>query len=131
MNAKQDPAWVVREAWGVVRLDRIRDVVDETINRLREVHPRDLLGRELSSSELHPYANPIAEALQSCCDELRDESGMPDSAQCRAVHAGRVQGYLAEQPYPRWADTYHDALARYRGAAGAALRTWLDTLSHG
>ena len=128
MHGKHEPARIVREAWSVVRLDRIREVIDETIDKLQRLPPRELLGRELSSAELQFCENPIREALESCCDELRDECGTSQSNQRRSAHTELVRRCLADQPHPHWASTYQDALARYRSSAGVALRDWLDTV---
>ena len=114
-----------------MRLDRIRVVIDQTIDTLRRLPPRELLGRELSSAELKSHGNPIREALEACCDELRDECGTSQSAQRRSAHTDLVRKYLVDQPYPHWAETYQDALDRYRRAAGVALRNWLDTVVAG
>jgi hypothetical protein len=98
--------------------------VNETIADLQLLEPRTLLGRELSSLDQQVEPNPIEAALEAFCEELRDESGIADSTARRTSHSKRVREHKAQQP-TAWAETYEEALGKYRSAAGKALEVSL------
>jgi hypothetical protein len=122
MRDRTNPARTLREAWNVVRLDVIRDFVGETIERLKDLSPQQLLGRADAGSRFE--VNPIGEAWRACSDELRAESGLADPL--RSTRTTLLRMRLAEEP--EWALEYHEALGKYRGAAAQRLNLWLDAL---
>jgi hypothetical protein len=124
MQDRTDPARVLREAWSVVRLNSIRDFVSETIDRLRELSPQQLLGRTVAEAGDRFDMNPMGQAWQACCDELCAESGVPDPQHLRSAHRDSIVRRLAAEP--EWAAAYHEALEKYRNAAAHDLRAWLD-----
>lgn len=124
MTEPPDPAWAVRCAWSVFRLPALQGIVNETIADLQRLEPRTLLGRELSSVDQQVEPNPIEAALEAFSEELRDESGIADSTARRTSHSKRVREHKAQQP-SGWAETYEEALGKYRMAAGRALQVSL------
>src|SRR5688500_15316982 len=77
MEPQRHPTVLLRAAWRSIRLDAIRAAVQDTIRGLHELDAVELLGRELSTLERSPDSSPLREALATCCDELREECGMP------------------------------------------------------
>jgi hypothetical protein len=123
MSEYHDPAWVVRCAWSVCPLSTLQDVVNSTIAELYRLEPHQLLGRDVSHEQ--SAHSPIAEALKACSEELRDESGMPDSHAQRATHCELVRGYKRHQS-TTWGATFEEALDKYRRAASKTLKASLD-----
>jgi hypothetical protein len=119
----QQPVAILRLAWSTFRLDAIRKVVGETIAKLDELPPKDVLGRELSALETQLEDCPILEARVACCDELRQECGLP--AVRHSTHPAPVKELLRHSD---WLASYADALDKYRDAAGAALQCSLQAL---
>ncbi len=115
-RADRDLVLVVRDAWDVLRLKQLHEVVELTIDALRTLAPGEVLGRELSPQDAGARPSPLAMALATCSDELRVESGVPDAmAQHEAQEQQRKQ-QLTLHP-GEWASTYQEALARYRWLA--------------
>ena len=113
--AQADPARVLQRAWGELRLTELRQLVSETISALTTVDPRLLLGRDLEELEL----SPIADALEACCAELRDECGMPKSTEQRECQRDLVCRHMAD--HPTWNGVFREALTKYRELAGQML----------
>jgi hypothetical protein len=122
---ERDLALVVRDAWSVVRLTKLHEVVQWTVDELGALNPRDLLGRDLTGPETEPANGPIALALAACNEELRYESGLSKSAEWRESIWKRVRQRMAEGP-GNWADTFAEALAAYRHAAGRLVKLQCD-----
>jgi hypothetical protein len=116
----RDPAATVRQAWSTFKLSALQTIVDQTILGLKELEPRELLGRPLSPLEQQPESNPIALALEACSEELRDEAGMVDSHARRLLQSKRVRENMLGQPVA-WKTTFQEAFEKYRQAAGRAL----------
>jgi len=123
VQAAVDPAFLMQQAWSAYPLPRLHELTRVAIAELRAVVPRDLLGRELSSLELSD-CSPVAEALEACCCELREESGMPRAQSDRKGHGQRVRRYIEQQP-AGWYETFAEALEKYRTAAAVALQAVL------
>jgi hypothetical protein len=126
MRDRTDPARLLQEAWSVVRLDTIREFVGETIERLRQLSPQQLLGRADANPGSRFDLNPIGLAWQACSDELRAESGVPDPEHLRSARTDSIHRRLAAEP--EWAAEYQEALGRYRRAAAQDLDAWLGAL---
>jgi hypothetical protein len=124
MRDRTNPARTLREAWNIVRLDVIRDFVGETIEKLKQLSPQQLLGRAVADVGSRFEVNPIGEARQACSDELRAESGLTDPL--RSARTTLLRLRLAAEP--EWALEYQEALGKYRGAAAQNLNVWLDAL---
>ena len=120
MNEK-DLARILRDAWGVHRLDAIRGIVQHTIEGLHAIEPQHLLNREPTPSEALE-GGPVDAALAACCDELRDGCGLTDSPAYPA-YASPTGARAAS-----WADDYSNALDRYRESAGKSLEASLGML---
>lgn len=118
-----DPAFVIQRAWSVYRLPRLHELTRLAIADVRALLPSDLLGRELSSLDLSE-CSPVAEALEACCSELREESGMPLAQSDRQGHGRRVRSYIEQQP-AEWSEAFEEALHKYRSAAAVALQAVL------
>lgn len=114
---------ILRLAWSTFRLDEIRRVVGETICKLDELPPGRVLGRELSALETQPEDCPILEARAACCDELRQECGLPVVR--NSAHPVPVKEPLR---HADWLASYANALDKYRDAAGAELQCSLREL---
>ena len=104
-------------------MSTLQGVVNATIAELYRLEPCQLLGRDLSREESAQC--PITEALKACSEELRDESGMPDSHAQRATHCELVREYKRHQP-TTWGETFEEALDKYRRAASKTLKASLD-----
>ena len=126
MSDRTDPARLLQEAWSLVRLDTIREFVEETIERLRQLSPQQLLGRPVANPANRSDLNPIRQAWQDCCDELRAESGLPDPDHLRSARTDSIHQRLAAEP--ERAAEYREALGQYRSAAARALDAWLSAL---
>jgi hypothetical protein len=126
MSDRTDPGRLLQEAWSVVRLDTIREFVAETIERLAQLSPQQLLGHPVANPGNRFDLNPIRQAWQACCDELRAESGLPDLDHVRSARTDSIDRRLAAEP--EWAAEYQEALDRYRSAAARALDAWLGAL---
>ncbi len=122
MTDVQTPAHILRLAWNDFRLDAIRGVVTQTIGRLEQLAPRDVLGRELSSLENEAAPSPVREALLACCQELREEGGLTEPP------AGSGRTSFTTQPAAEWVESYGNAVERYRKAAGIDLTASLARL---
>jgi hypothetical protein len=122
-TAGTDPARAIQLAWSVYRLPELHELMLLAIAELRAVVPGELLGRELSDLDLSE-CSPVAEALEACCAELREESGMPLAETDRQGHCERVRSYIEQQP-PAWVATFNEALAKYRSAAAVTLQALL------
>ena len=118
-----DPARAIQLAWSVHRLPRLHELTRLAIADLRAVVPGELLGRELSSLDLSE-CSPVAEALEACCAELREESGMPLAQTDRQGHRQLVRSYIEQQP-AAWVETFNEALGKYRLAAAVTLQALL------
>jgi hypothetical protein len=125
MTDMTDPARLLQRAWSVVRLDTIRSFVDETIERLRQLSPQQLLDRPVPDAECFD-TNPIGQAWRICSDELRAESGMPNREPAHSVCTSLVR--LRQATDPEWYAQYEEALGRYRRAAARDLDAWLSAL---
>ncbi len=121
----RDPAAAVRRAWSTFRLPALQAIVNDTIAQLERLSPRDLLGRELSPIDSQHEQNPIATALAAFAEELRDESGVVDSHARRIEQSEHIRESMLEQPHA-WTATFHEALQKYRQAAGATLQVSLQ-----
>ena len=115
-----DPAAAVRRAWSTLRLAALQNIVDQTIVGLQQLEPSELLGRPLSGLEQQLESNPIRAALDACSEELREESGMVGSHERRLIQSHRVRESMLEQPLG-WRESFHEAVEKYRLAAGRAL----------
>jgi hypothetical protein len=116
-----DPVWVVQRAWSVFRLPRLQELIRSTISDLRSLPPPELGGREPSVG-FRPECDPVADALEACCEELRDASGIPGADADLARHCQKVRDCMAEEP-PAWSEAFTEALQEYRKAATRALET--------
>src|SRR5262245_6349360 len=84
-RGSHDPSWVIQRAWSVFRLPRLQELIASSIAELRlEPRPAPSRARERGFRPSSP--DPAAEALQVCCDELREASGMPGADAARASH---------------------------------------------
>lgn len=118
MNENPTPTLVLQQAWSVLRLVKLQELVNTTIAQLERVDPFALLGRELSNQERTFSNSPMEQALAACIEELRCESGI------RSVTASPpVRSAVAE---PAWSAAYDEALGRYRRMATQLLRASLD-----
>lgn len=125
-GAYRDPAWLVQCAWSDTRLSVLQALIKTTISALENMDSTELLGRPPSDSPtLVGDPNPVKEALQACCEELRDACGMVDSEAQRAGHHARVRLHMAEQPVA-WTEAFIEALDKYRRAASVALSATLQ-----
>jgi hypothetical protein len=115
-----DPAAAVRRAWNTMRLNALQAMVNETILRLQQLEPAELLGRPLSTLEQQLESNPIRAALQACSEELRDESGMAGAHELRLLHSQLVRERMLDQPL-EWTETFREAFEKYRLVAGHAI----------
>jgi hypothetical protein len=118
-SAHADPASVLQRAWGEFRLDRLQQLVEETITFLNTIESDQLLGRTLTALERGFPDDPVAVALEACRAELREGCGMVDSEARRAHHGDLVRRHLADDP--TWAATFREAFEKYRGLAGWML----------
>lgn len=121
MHSNDEPIMILRRAWDEYRLDAIRTAVGETIAILQQSDPLDVLGRDFDTGDdAHATSNPVGHARDTCCDELRDASGMPDEA-------GRADRKMSivRQRAPQWSERYDLALDKYREAASGALKASL------
>jgi hypothetical protein len=114
--ADRDLVLVVRDAWDVLRLNQLHEVVELTIDALRTLAPGEVLGRDLTSTDAGARPSPVAMALATCSEELRVESGVPDSTGRHQVQEQQRQHQLKLHP-GEWVSTYEEALARYRWLA--------------
>ncbi len=118
----QHPASILRLAWTRVRLDALRSVTGAAIEHLERLSPEEVLGRAPSRQESQFDIDPTRAALEDCCEELREESGMP-------LFIGRQERVWLKVPSdPRWKESYANALDRYRTLAGAQLLASLSRL---
>ncbi len=106
----QHPARILMLAWSTVRLDAIRAAVRAAVAELVEPPREDTLVCP-STGEERFASDPIGAALETCCQELREECGMPTTAGTISKHSDD----------PKWLESYAGALDRYRDVAGAAL----------
>jgi len=125
---ERDLALVVRDAWSVIRLARLHEIVQRTVDDLAALSPRDLLGREVTAMETTPAVGPIALALAACREELRFEAGVVRSAEGRESVSRDVRRIGARFP-EGWTATYVEALAEYRRVAGRLLKVRCDAAS--
>lgn len=115
---------ILRSAWKSVRLDAIREVVQQTIGDLEELAVAQVLGRQPSRSELEVETGSPRAAFDACCDELREGCGLP-----------RSPGRSAQQVQPMraadsdWSKSFTQALEAYRSAACKALDASLAALA--
>ncbi len=115
-RADRDLVLVVRDAWDVLRLKQLHEVVELTIDALRALAPGEVLGRELAPQDAGSRPNPLAMALATCSDELRVESGVPDAMGQHEAQERQRKHQLTLHP-GEWVATYQEALARYRWLA--------------
>ena len=112
MLSLDTPSTFLRDAWCRVRLDVIRDAVDETIVELEELVRHEL--ETLTDVNVEPaldQPNARNAALRTCSVELKVECGLP------------VESETSLAPHDAsWMFTYDEALARYRNAAVNSLR---------
>jgi hypothetical protein len=118
---QHDPAWVVQRAWGVFRLPRLQELVELTIVELQALPPLDLAEHEVVGAE-RPECDPVAEALRSICEELRDAASIAGADVARANHCKAMREHMAQQP-SAWSDTFVAALQGYRRIASRALES--------
>jgi len=114
--ADRDLVLVVRDAWDVLRLNQLHEVVELTIDELGALPPAEVLGRALTHAESSSRPSPVAMALATCSEELRVESGVPDATGRQQAQEQQRQQQLALHA-EEWASTYEEALARYRWLA--------------
>jgi hypothetical protein len=102
------PTAILRAAWLRVRLDVIRAAAAEAIAEL------EALDRSIADApdpaDVRSEASKAA--LLACCDELREEGGLP---------ARPSQPAALSQGDSAWSRTYTSELARFRTLAGASL----------
>lgn len=106
------PVAILRAAWRTLRLDAIRAAATRVIAELEALEvPGDIA---LSAVLGAPGAwhDASRAALSRCCDELREEAGLPATAAVRQ----RVP-----DDDPEWSRAYASELERYRTLAGSAL----------
>lgn len=108
------PVAILRAAWDSVRLDVIRAAAKATIAELESQY-----GCEDGEPCRRGQLPASTAALRACCDELREESGLPMKAE-KEEHARWSTGDAA------WRSAFATELARYRTAAGVSLRRWLS-----
>lgn len=114
-----DPSWLIQRAWSVFRLPRLQELTVTAIAELRyNSCPELSLAREQSARAAGP--DPTAEALQACCDELREASGMAGADAERAQHVATIHRYMREEPLG-WSEAFAQALGTYRQAAAQAV----------
>ncbi len=119
-TARADPASVLRHAWSQISLRKLQQIVTETITLLNEAEPDELLGSARYEQKAGCSEDPIAEALEACRAELREECGMQDSLEDRAEHCKLVCRCMAE--HAGWADVFREAFQKYHELAGRLLR---------
>jgi hypothetical protein len=120
---------VLREAWGIVRLAEIREFAGRLIAQISAIRPEDLLGRAVSNAFGPTGMDPVKQALQTCSEQLRTESGLASAVgwlspipNVETQHAATEAG---------WNALYQEALGKYRAEAGKSLRSWLDSFTSG
>ena len=126
MTSEQDPVRLLREAWCIVPLTAIRDFVRKTIGQLGKIKPDDLLGRAVCGASAPASMDPVWQALQTCSDELRCESGIAIVGNSYSANTDPAGERAASQS--GWSAVYQEALAKYRAEAGRALQGWLEPL---
>jgi hypothetical protein len=114
-----DPATVLQRAWSELRLPNLQRMVDDTIGLLNRVEPADVLHGHFSTFDPNLEPNPIADALEACRAELKEECGMPDAARERETHGEVVRQHLRGRP--EFTLAFREALAKYRELAGIML----------
>ncbi len=101
---------MLRDAWKVVRLDAIREAVDQTICELHALHANNPPGRlHVAPDDDAATHGAVLAALDACCDELRDGCGMP--VPIRPAHPTNGA----------WIARYRSALEMYREYAADVL----------
>lgn len=121
---ERDLTAVVRDAWAVLRLAKLHEVVQRTIDELGSVSPHDLLGHDVPAPRFEPAASPIALALAACSEELRFEAGVAPTRESREAQWEQVRRNMAVSA--DWTDTFTEALAGYRSRAGLILKVACD-----
>lgn len=108
------PTAILRAAWRRVRLDVIRAAAADAIAELEALDRSAVEGADTANTAAPPdvRADASRAALLACCDELREEGGLPALPSSRAA--------LPESD-PAWARVYTSELARFRVLAGASL----------
>lgn len=128
--APRDPAAVVQRAWSILRLTRLQELVRLTIAELEsfpQPEPLELASADASlpssplpvPSKLLSQTSPAADALQICCDELREASGMSGAGSEHIEHCRAVREYMLQ--HPTWSLAFTRALEEYRRTAAVAL----------
>jgi len=117
----RDPLWLVQQAWSVVRLKRLQQLIALTISELEALAPGELLGRELSVLE-RSDDSPVAEALTACCEELREAAGLPASDSIQSAHGNALRRHLEQRP-SAWSEAFTEALKKYQCAASRSLES--------
>lgn len=110
------PTSFLRNAWRYIRLDTIRSATEAVIQELKELNRQDVLplpGCEGTS----PPASASVAALLTCCQELREESGLPSTTPT-------TRGPTTHRD-SAWVEGYTAQLERYRIAATRSLRRQL------
>ena len=129
----RDPAAVVQRAWSILRLTRLQELVRLTIAELEsfpQPEPIELAPADASQpsrpssplpvpSKLLSQTSPAEDALQICCEELREASGMSGAGSEHIEHCRAVREYMLQ--HPTWSLAFTRALEDYRRTAAVAL----------
>ncbi|MDH5673820.1 MAG: hypothetical protein OEZ06_16810 [Myxococcales bacterium] len=112
----EHPTSFLRHAWRHTRLDAIRGATESVIRELQELNRQDILPHPGREDTLLPVSASVA-ALLTCCEELREESGIESTkavAHTPTTHHDSV-----------WVEAYASQLDRYRTVATRSLRRLL------